>query len=158
MNNSPIPWALSALKNAGYLIQNTIPEKIQDTPWSLVLRFTTAQGFIYLKKVPKALALESDLINILHEQFHAPVPLIIADNPKQHCFLMRDVGIQLHDFFKEGFQAELFIKAMQNYSAMQIKTADKLELFLDRGVPDWRLEQLPKLYQALITKENFLSD
>jgi hypothetical protein len=37
-------------------------------------------------------------------------------------------------------------------------TADKIELFLDMGVPDWRLEKLPKLYRDLISHETLLLD
>lgn len=158
MQNSHIMWAINTLKNYGYRIQNAIPEKIQSTPWSEVCRFITAQGFVYLKMVPPGLALEAKIITVLHEQFHAAVPQIIAVDQEQHCFLMCDAGIPLHDFFKQGFQPELFIQVIQDYTTTQIMTADKVDFFLSMGVPDWRLEQLPKLYRHLIAQDELLID
>ncbi|MBY0545419.1 MAG: aminoglycoside phosphotransferase family protein, partial [Gammaproteobacteria bacterium] len=95
-----VQWAIHTLKEKGYRIQDTTPEKIQCTPWSEVCRFITDQGIIYLKKVPSALSLESEVIKILHEKFHANVPQIIAENQEQNCFLMLDSGVRLYDFFK----------------------------------------------------------
>ena len=50
--NTHIQWAVATLKEQGYLIQNTTPEIIQQTPWSDVCRFLTNQGYVYLKKTP----------------------------------------------------------------------------------------------------------
>lgn len=153
-----ISWAENFLQENGYRINNPF-QVFQDTPYSCVVKFSTDQGFIYLKTTPPALAVESVVIKILHEQCHADVPVIIAENPKQHCFLMKDAGIRLHDFFKqEKFQAEIFIKAVQNYTNMQMNAADKITQFFDSCVPDWRLNQLPNLYQTLISQEDLLLD
>ena len=78
MDNSQIHWAINILNNNGYQIHTSIPEIIQNTPWSEVYRFKTNQGFIFLKKVPPALSLEPKIINILCKEFHANVPQIIA--------------------------------------------------------------------------------
>src|SRR3990167_6190856 len=151
-----INWAENFLQENGYKIMNPF-QIVQDTPWSSVVKFSTDQCFIYLKTTPPALSIESAVIKILHEQCHADVPIIISENQDQHCFLMQDAGIRLHDFFKqEKFQTELFVQTIQNYTDMQIKTADKITQFLNIGVPDWRLNQLPKLYQALISQESLL--
>ena len=151
-----IHWAENYLQENGYKINSPF-QIVQDTPWSCVVRFSTDQGFIYLKITPPALSLESAVIKILHEQCHADVPLIIEDNQKKHCFFMKDAGIRLHDFFKqEKFQTELFVSTIQNYTEVQIKTVDKITQFLNSGVPDWRLNQLPQLYQALIAQESSL--
>lgn len=154
--NTHIQWAIDTLSHQGYVIQNTTPEIIQQTPWSDVCRFLTNQGYCYLKKTPPALSQESMIINILHEQFHAHVPRIIADNPEQHCFLMHDAGIPLRKFFTQGFQPDVLIQAVQHYTAIQLMTANKLTLFLEKGVPDWRLEKFPLLYQQLIEQEDLL--
>jgi hypothetical protein len=160
MDNSPILWAINILNDHGYQIHTSSPEIIQSTPWSEVYRFKTNQGFVFLKKVPPALFIEPKIINVLHKEFHANVPQIIADNDEQHCFLMHDAGIQLHNYFKENFQTDILIQAMQNYTTLQIPIMipDRIELFLNMGVPDWRLEKLPKLYQDLIAHEILLID
>ncbi|MBX3710074.1 MAG: phosphotransferase [Gammaproteobacteria bacterium] len=156
MNNSQIKWAINILNIEDYQLDPAIPEIIQDTPWSTVYRFKITQGYIFLKKVPSALSLEPKIINILHNEFHADVPKIIAENPGLHCFLMSDAGIRLYDYFKDSFENSIFIQVLHHYVELQILTLDKVKLFLEAGVPDWRLEKLPTLYQDLISHEAIL--
>lgn len=158
MKNAHILWAINVLNDHKYYTNISTPELVQNTPWSTVCRFKTEQGFVFLKKTPPALSIEPKIIAFLHKEFHANVPKIIAANFEQHCFLMQDAGVQLHEHFKENFQADVLIQAMKNYSILQINTSDKIELFLNIGVPDWRLEKLPKLYQDLISHEALLLD
>lgn len=158
MDNSHILWAINTLNENGYQIHMATPDIIQNTPYSEVSRFNTSRGFIFLKKVPPSLSLESTVITILSKEFHAHVPQLIAENNELHCFLMQDAGIQLHNYFKENFQADILIKFMHDYTTLQINTSDKLELFFNMGVPDWRLEKLPKLYQDLISQKLLLMD
>jgi len=156
MDNDHITWAVNILSSSNYQLTSPTPEIIQNNPWSTVYRFKTNQGFIFLKKLPPALSLEPTVINILNEKFHANVPQIIAVNRDQNCFLMLDAGIQLHHYFKEKFQANVLIEFMKDYTNLQIKSLESIELFLDMGVPDWRLDKLPKLYQDLIAHEALL--
>ena len=151
-----IHWAENFLQEYGYKINSPF-QVVQDTPYSYVVRFETDRGFVYLKEVPPALALEPSVIKVLHEQFNAQVPIIISDNQKEHSFLMQDSGIRLHDFFSQnGFQAKILIETLQHYTKTQIDIASKVPIFLAIGVPDWRLTQLPKHYQALISDEDLL--
>lgn len=156
MKNSHIEWAISILNDLGYAHEPIKTEIILDTAWSQVCRFQTKFGTVYLKEVPAALSLEVSVIQLLHEQFNAPVPHILAYNQELHCFLMQDAGIPLHDVFKQEFMPNLLIDAMHNYTLLQLNSADRIKLFLDIGVPDWRLEKLPKLYHQLMTEEELL--
>lgn len=158
MDKAHILWAINVLNDHRYHTNTSTPELVQNTPWSEVYRFKTKQGFVFLKKTPQALAIEPKVIDFLHKEFHANVPKIIATNFEHHCFLMQNAGIQLHEYFKENFQADVLIQAIQNYSTLQINTSDKIEPFLNMGVPDWRLEKLPELYQDLISHEDLLLD
>lgn len=156
MDQSHLQWAIKQLNESGYQLLSQIPNTVQNTPWSQVYRFNTNHGFVFLKKVPPALAVEAKIIDILCDKFHAHVPHIIAKSYEQHCFLMHDAGIQLNAFFKENFTAAILVEVMQNYITLQISATDKVPLFLDHGVPDWRLEKLPALYQELISQETLL--
>ncbi len=138
------------------LIENTHTEIVQKNAWSEVCRFQTKLGLAYLKKVPTALSLESHVIQVLEKKFHAPVPHLLAHNQALHCFLMRDAGIPLYEIFKQEFKPDLLIDMLHYYSLLQINSTDNLNLFLDLGVPDWRLEKLPKLYRQLMSEEELL--
>src|SRR6185437_4336289 len=85
---SIIKWAEDCLLSNGYTINNP-PESIQKTPYSSVVRFLTSGGYIYLKQTPPTLFLEPVIMQILHDQFHADVPAVIAINKELHCFLMK---------------------------------------------------------------------
>ena len=153
-----IRWARHILEKNGHSLHKLPPECIQDTPWSTVYCFETEHGTFFLKIVPPALTLEAKIIAILQQEFNAPVPELIADNQELHCFLMMDAGIRLYDYFTKAFQADYLIQAVQDYSTLQIATSQKIEKFLEKGVPDWQLEKLPILYQALISQEKLLSE
>jgi aminoglycoside/choline kinase family phosphotransferase len=156
MNNAHIQWVRSILENKNYQIQSDTPDVIQDNPWSMVYRFKTNQGLIFLKQVPSELSLEPNVINLLRTEFHANVPFIIAENKEQHCFLMKDAGIQLHHYLKQRFNTDILIQTMQTYSNLQISIINHTQQFFNLGVPDWRLEKLPSLYRDLIHQEVLL--
>ncbi len=88
--NDVIQWGLGYLRSHGYTLKSNHHEDIQIRPWSYVIRYDTSDGFIYLKQTPKLIALEATILTILRDQFHAPVPNVIAYNSELDCFLMKD--------------------------------------------------------------------
>lgn len=72
-----IKWALVQLSSLGYALKSDQPENVLNKQWSHVLRFETAESYIYLKHTPDLIALEANIIQKLHEQFSAPVPSLI---------------------------------------------------------------------------------
>lgn len=155
LNDNPTSWAAKALNTAGYQILKE-SEIIQNTPWSSVLRFQTDKGFVYLKKVPADLFIEPKVMHFLQSDFNDAVPSIIDLNNDEHCFLMDDRGIQLHEYFKAQFDTEILIDAIKRYTTIQIASLNRIDDFLALGVPDWRLEKLPTLYSELLDRENIL--
>jgi len=151
-----IQWGCKYLLSHGYTLQSTLPENVQNTPWSYVIRFATSDGYIYLKHTPSLLALETIITQILHEQFHAFVPKIIAHNTELNCFLMKDAGRPLREILKQQFNAALLSKAIGQFTLMQLAVADHVNIFLDIGVPDWRLDKLPDLYKQLLSQKDIL--
>ena len=81
-----IQWACKCLKALGYRLKSKMPENVLNTPWSYLLCFETSAGYIYLKHTPKLFALEATIIQILHEQFYAAVPAVVAHNVELNCF------------------------------------------------------------------------
>src|SRR5437899_9922962 len=103
LNKEVIQWASQYLSSHGYKLINNLPENVQSTPWSYVVRFATADGYIYLKHTPKLLALEAHIIQILHDQFQLSVPTVIAHHAELNCFLMKDAGRSLREVLKKQF-------------------------------------------------------
>lgn len=156
LNKEVIQWGCKILTSHGYTLKSHLPENVKNTPWSYVVRFATSDGYIYLKHTPNLLALEASITQILHDQFHAAVPVVIANNAELHCFLMKDAGRPLREILKKQFDAALLCKAIDQFTSIQLAVADHINIFLDMGVPDWRLDKLPGLYQQLLTQKDIL--
>jgi hypothetical protein len=150
-----IQWAEKCLLEKGYLI-NDSPEEIQKTPYSRVIRFSTSGGYFYLKKTPQELFLEPAIMQILSEKFQANVPIIIALNKELNCFLMKDVGNPLRNYLKIHFKPELLYRGVEDFTHIQRATQNHINIFLELGMPDWRLEKLPFLYLQLIDQKDLL--
>mgnify|MGYP003402416442 FL=1 len=157
MNNQIqiIEWGTNCLVANGYAIDRP-PQIVLSTPWSTMIRFSTLTGNFYLKQTPPAISKEPLIIQLLSEQFHASVPVVIASNDALHCFLMRDAGENLRGILKNEFKPELLCQAIKEYAALQRSTEDHLEKFFKLGVPDWRLAKLPLLYDQMIKQTDFL--
>jgi hypothetical protein len=152
-----ISWAKEALNITAE--QPCHIKVILKTPWSSVMAIETESETFYLKHTPELIAAEAKIIQLLHDQFHAPVPIVIAENTELSCFLMKDAGRKLRDILKERFDTELLCKAIRQFTALQIELADHVDVFIDRGVPDWRLDKLPTLYkEALLQKDLLIAD
>jgi aminoglycoside/choline kinase family phosphotransferase len=156
LNKETIEWAYNTLLSLGFTLKSNVPEKVQDTPWSCVMRFITDQGIIYLKQTPEQLALEAPITQVLYTQFQAPVPEVIAHHTELHCFLMKDAGRPLREILRKKFDVNLFSHAMEQFSLLQMAVADRIDAFFDMGVPDWRLDKLPNLYMQLLSQKEIL--
>lgn len=148
-------WGTDSLVSMGHYIDHT-PEIILTTPWSTVIRFSTPKGDFYLKQTPPAISAEPQIIQLLSEKFHASVPLVIAINADLHCFMMFDAGKVLRTTLKEKFVIDLLCQAIKEYAEIQRSTEDHVETFIKLGVPDWRLDKLPILYDQIINKTDVL--
>ncbi len=151
-----IIWACDTLLAKGYDLISYLPENVQITPWSYVIRFSTSQGYVYLKRTPVLLSLEADIIQLLKEGFKVSVPDVIGRNIKLNCFLMKDAGRSLRDVLKQRFDVDLFCRVIKHFTAMQASIKNHVESFINIGVPDWRLNRLPELYKELLTYKDIL--
>lgn len=159
LNQGIMSWVSQSLSSHGYILKNSQPESVLDTPWSSIVRFVTSQGYVYLKKTPPLLALEAPIIDILRTRFKASVPYVIAYNPDLNCFLMKDAGRSLREVLKQRFDPALFCNAIEQFTLLQLATTDDIDIFLKLGVPDWRLDKFPDLYlQLLAQKEILIAD
>ncbi|MFO1257541.1 MAG: aminoglycoside phosphotransferase family protein [Gammaproteobacteria bacterium] len=152
--NDALEWAMTALQQT-----KLSTETVVQTPWSNVVRINTGDELFYLKTTPELIALESKIIQLLHDQFRATVPTVIAHNPELHCFLMKDAGTSLRSILKKKFDTDLLCKAIEQFTSLQITVADHVDNFINIGVPDWRLNKMPDLYgQAILQKDLLMAD
>lgn len=156
LNTKMIEWAAHYLSSHGYVLKNNLPETVQETPWSYVIRFETVDGHVYLKKTPALIAIEANIIQSLRVQFNASVPNVIAQNTEFNCFIMKDAGKSLRSILKQKFDAELLCKAIDQFTSLQLAVGNRNDVLLNLGVPDWRLDKFPALYEELLSEKEIL--
>jgi len=147
-----ITWALKTL-NA----QHTKVDLIIDPPWSTVHAIYTPKGLMYLKQTPPLIGLEATITRYLKDTFDAPVPHVIAHNHDLQCFLMEDAGTPLRAYLKESFEIDILCKALDSFASLQMQTSDHVNELMKIGVPDWRLEKIPTLFENLLADTPLLT-
>lgn len=157
MSTSILKWATECLVSKGYSLPDS-PEIILQTPWSTVVRFATSKGTVYLKQTPTAISQEPKIMQLLADELHANVPMVLAINDDLHCFLMKDAGLSLRSYLKANFQPNLLYEAIKGYGAIQRTTENYIEHFFSLRVPDWRVDKLPQLYDHIINQVDLLKD
>lgn len=153
-HTDPLKWAIDYLISERYTLLGS-PEIVVQAPWSVVTRISTSIEDIYLKQTPPLLFLEPRIIQLLN-QMQASVPIVIGSNDDLCCFLMKNAGLTLRSYLKSTFKPELLGQAISQFTAIQRTTENHLDSFFELGVPDWRLNQFPNLYQKLISQADFL--
>ncbi len=148
-----LAWAKKALNQTK--MNMTV---VVETPWSNVLKISTLQGPVYLKQTPPDLFIEVDIIQKCRELCEiTDITEVIAANKDLRCFLMKECGdASLRTVFDGHLNVDLLVQGLKVYKNMEKATAPHVDAFLQAGVPDWRLEHFPKLYQDLVSDEEFL--
>ncbi len=149
-----IKWAQEMLKQLGHPI--IPPEPVRDMPWSHVWRFSTQDGFIYLKQMAPEFSLEPKVVSFLFNKYALEVPQILAEDDALNCFLMFDAGSVMRDLLKVEYQMDLVCHALSICADIQMVAIEEVDHLLSLGVKDCRLANLPLLYQQFMTQETLL--
>ncbi len=132
---------------------------ILKTPWSSLMLIDRGSELVYLKHTPELIALEAKIIKILHDQFKVSVPKIIAHNDELHCFIMKSAGRSLREILKQRFDEALVCEAANQFILLQKSVENHVNLFIELGVPDWRLDKLTHFFEEILSnKDLFIED
>lgn len=156
MEKDILKWAASIVSfNPDRDVQTVV-----ETPWSTVLKITSSQGDFYLKKTPKDLFIESDVIKLCQQLYgEAYTPELISANQNLSCFLMRSCGdITVQRFFEAHRNMDEILEGINAYKNLQRETAFHVERFIKLGVPDHRPNKIPQAYIDIITDVPLLRD
>jgi hypothetical protein len=150
-------WLEETLGLSSLMLNRSI-EVVVSGPHSKLWKITYNGSSMYFKKVPKQLFLEAEILKTLHGTCQVSnVPKVIAENKQLGCFLMTDCGdVNLKEYLKDGFQLDILSKSLQVYRSIQTSTVAHVDKFIALGVPDWRLDKVPSLYQNLISDNKLL--
>ena len=126
-------------------------EVVHERPWSVVLRFATAEGDLFLKQCGPVQAFEVPLTVALASRWPDRVPDVVAADDRRAWLLLRDGGTRLREGGLESFR-----RALRLYGELQVGEADHVEDFLRFGVPDVRLPVIAAAYEPFFEREHGL--
>lgn len=133
-------------------------EIIVETPWSLVIKILKENNAYYLKKTPKELFIESQIIRLIKKlDKETLVPEVVSENKKLNAFLMKSCGKQsLRQRFDGKIDLALWFEGIKSYVMIQKTTNENLDDFLSQGVPDWRTHNLVSHFKSMINDDVFM--
>lgn len=151
-----IDWSLDELKVSKARLKEA--DIVVSTPWSVVVRIELDAGVYYLKKTPKDIFLEAEAARLIKKIFPgANVVSVVAEKRDMYCFLMESAGDEsLRDRFKGKFNEQEWLLGINSYTNIIRKMEPHIDSFLSHGIPDWRLNRLPKMYTDLLQNERFI--
>ncbi|MDP2205060.1 MAG: phosphotransferase [Alphaproteobacteria bacterium] len=149
-----IDWALAALK----VPAACMAEVVVETPWSCVLRIETDAGVFYLKKTPPGLWIEADVLRFCQDELRLDItPRLIASDRERGCFLMQSCGdMTLRTYFEGKLDTAVLCRGIETYRLLGDAAAPHHGTLLKIGLPDWRLANLPAVFDDLVQHERFL--
>jgi hypothetical protein len=149
-----IDWALTALDAPAARAADVVAE----TPWSCVLRIATDGGVFYLKKTPPGLWIEAEVLRFCQHSLGLDItPRLIAADKARGCFLMQACGdLTLRMHFGGVLDTAILCRGIGTYRQLGDAAAAHHGTLREIGLPDWRLENLPAVFDDLVQNEGFL--
>jgi hypothetical protein len=148
-----ISWAASYLRGDLRSV-----EQIVDTKYSLVLKLKTEKDTFYLKQTPESLFIESAILDLLMRKCGVDeIPVRVTENREMRCFITQSCGDEpLRKFFAGKLDRDMLGRGVTVYANIQHATVPHIQAFLDAGVPDWRMNKIPLLYEETLEDRQFL--
>lgn len=155
-NEDALDWALEYL---GVRENRSIDDyqPVVETSYSAVYKINSSNDVFYLKTTPESLFIEAKTLAFLHEQGCQHIPQLVAQNRELNCFLTRSCGDQsLRNLFNRKTDFKKLMIGVSHYTTIQRSLEKNIQSMLSIGMPDWRLEQFPILYEKLIQQDDLL--
>jgi hypothetical protein len=125
-------------------------ETAHEMPWSTVLRVPHEGGVAWFKECGPVMAFEPYLTAELYSRWPDRVTEVIAYDEQRAWLLMGDAGSAIR---AHGNPPELWLKALPPYSELQRGETSNADDFVAHGLPDLRLDRIPRRYEEFLRSE-----
>jgi hypothetical protein len=124
-------------------------------PWSTVIRVPTDEGDVFFKANAPDLRHEAVVALQLARRVPERVPPLLADDLERGWMIMEDGGRRLREVVAEERDLSRWGDIVEGAADIARAMEPDVDLLLEAGVPDFRLEVLPDKYAALVQDEAF---
>lgn len=145
-------WIQAQAKRNSIQIMGEI-EQPHAYAWSTVMRVPTNEGMLFFKATAGETIFEIALTEKLSGWFPDCMPELVAADGERGWMLMRDGGAQLRASIRPTQDVKPWEPVITKYADLQIGLAEHIDEILALGVPDHRLDCLPRLYSKLLADE-----
>jgi phosphotransferase family enzyme len=123
----------------------------RERPWATVHRVElTEGGYAWFKRCRPLQAFEPRLTGELSRRWPETVTQVVAWDEEHGWLLMRDAGSSMREL---GNPRELWLRVLPRYAALQIGETGHAADHVAHGVPDFRLAELPRIYDEMVRLE-----
>ncbi|MCA9950257.1 MAG: phosphotransferase [Anaerolineales bacterium] len=126
---------------------------IKERPWSIVLQVHFTKDTAYFKACGVGGKFEPQLLQHLVHNQHLLLPDLYAIEVQRSWLLMADAGVLLQEFGAITQQLAILKQLLSGYARLQIDSLADIESYLELGLPDRRVEKLPRLLESLLGDE-----
>ena len=153
-------WIQAALAHVGLALTWPI-ERVQERPWSIIIRVPSAAAGFYFKACAPVSIHEAGITAALYRWQPDCIPAVLDADPQKGWFLMADGGQTLrHAFRRSGSPTaptvDSWREILLRYAALQIDLVPRVNQLLQLGAPDQRLAIFPDRYQDLLAEPDYL--
>jgi hypothetical protein len=124
-------------------------------PWATVIRVPTAEGDVFFKANTPELRHEAVVALQLARRVPDRVPPLLADDLDRGWMIMEDGGRRLREVVAEERDLSRWDDVVEGAADIALAMEPDVDLLLEAGVPDFRLEVLPDKYAALVEDDAF---
>jgi len=153
--NSRIGWARAALHRQGFA-GIRLPGKVRMGAWSMLARFQTDQGAVWLKYVRGAYRQEPALTAFVHRLAPDLVPELLASDDALACWLVRDVGARFAMHMAQA-RGPALMAMIDHHAALQAATLECGDELRRLGAKDLRPQNYPRYLDDLLHAEEVLA-
>ncbi len=145
-------WITAQVEAQGWTLTSEI-ERVRQWCITCVLKAPTSAGDLYFKAVPPTFAREVGVTRFLAEQCPDHIPAVVAANETERWLLLRDFG---KTYLGESKNVADWEQALHDFAALQVTMREQVDVLLQRGTLDYRLEVLPEKLDVLLADETML--
>ncbi len=125
-------------------------------PWSTVINVMTNEGMLYFKATASETVHEAALTQKLAEWYPRYMPKLVSVDFARGWMLMRDGGEKLRASIRPTKDVSPWKQVIPLLSEVQIGVSSHASELLSLGIPDMRLQHLPKILNDLLADTNML--
>jgi phosphotransferase family enzyme len=154
MSEAAEAWLRNIVRDRSIALDGPI-ELVHSRPWSTVFRAPAGDGALFLKVCAVTQLQEPRVIELVAREAPDLVPGFVARHPSEPWVILRDGGRRLRQVVPGAGQLPVWRALLPRYAALQRSLLGHQAELLATGLPDRRLERIPRLLARVLDDDRW---